>query len=76
MQQVSYYSSTCLTVEVGTRGYLSQQTAIALRRLGVWSQKLHRDLSSTALRGSYAIYTVWCWNAPLHHVRVGVASFV
>jgi hypothetical protein len=64
------FATTVITAEVGTRGFLAAKTQQAMQSLGVWSGKLHADLSSAALRGSYAIYinrsnTVWSWDTPV-----------
>ena len=64
------FKTTVLTAEVGTRGFLASRTQQALQQLGIWSGKLHSDLSSAALRASYAIYInrnnpVWVWDAPV-----------
>ena len=62
------YESTCLTAEVGLRGFIAQQTQRDLLRLGVWSKQLQHRLCDMALRGSFAIYIHrdvhdWCWSA-------------
>jgi hypothetical protein len=64
------FVTTVLTAEIGTRGFVAAKTQQALRDFGVWSGKLHTDLSSAALRGSYAIYinrnnSVWSWDTPV-----------
>jgi hypothetical protein len=68
------HKTTLLTIEVGNRGFLSVSTQRALQRLGVWSGELHRQLSNTVLRASYAIFInrndpVWSWNVDLHGTR-------
>ena len=65
------HKTTLLTIEVGTRGFLSRSTQHELQRLGIWSGQLHRQLSNTVLRGSYAIFIhrndpVWSWNVEMH----------
>jgi len=69
------YKTTVLTVEVGTRGFVATSTHRDLKRLGIWSSVLHSEISSVALRGSYAIYihrndAQWNWNAPVHGARI------
>jgi hypothetical protein len=69
------HKTILLTIEVGIRGFLSSATQHALQRLGVWSGQLHRQLSNTVLRGSYAIFIhrndpVWSWNVELHDARI------
>ena len=64
------FATTVLTAEVGTRGFVASRTQQTLQRLGIWTRKLHDDLSSAALRGSYAIYInrnnpVWFWDVPV-----------
>ena len=68
------HKTTLLTVEVGNRGFLNASSQQALQRLGVWSGELHRQLSNTVLRGSYAIFIhrndpVWSWNVDMHDAR-------
>jgi len=63
------FTTTLLTAEVGTRGFVASRTQQALQQLGIWSSELHKDLSNSALRGSHAIYLnrdnpVWFWNVP------------
>jgi hypothetical protein len=73
------YRSTCLTAEVGTRGFIAEQTQRDLLQLGIWSRQLKNQLRDTALRGSYAIYVhrndrEWCWSAPVRNGAGGAPS--
>jgi hypothetical protein len=71
--------TVCLTVEVGTRGYVAMQSMHALRRLGVWSTTLHNKMSDAALRASYVLYTQrktvdWSWQPSVTGRVSGVTS--
>jgi len=71
--------TVCLTVEVGTRGYVATQSMHALRRLGVWSAVLHKKMSDVVLRASYVLYTQrknvdWTWQPSVTGRLSGAAS--
>jgi hypothetical protein len=75
--QASSYDTTLLTVEVGVRGFVAVQSVRNLKTLGIWSGALHKDLTNTAIRGSYAIYIhrndpVWSWDLAVYGARSDV----